>query len=91
MFFSPQAIGDHLGVLSPVAAAAVTPLQLQLLTTTQEKDLVRVRDLVFTRQLGKTHMDASPGSQATPSSRAPAAATLLLLATFLIYLSSHLA
>ncbi|KAJ1530842.1 hypothetical protein ONE63_005687 [Megalurothrips usitatus] len=48
-----QALGDHLAMLSPVTASAVTPLQQQQLSTTQEVPLVRVRNLAFTRHLGK--------------------------------------
>lgn len=87
-----QALGDHLGVLSPVAAAAVTPLQLQSLTTTQEKALVRVRDLVFSRHLGAMSVDElNPVPGAAPALRAPAAPALLAIAVLLASFFSRLA
>ena len=84
--FGTQAIGDHLAVLSPVAAAAVTPQQSQELTYGQAASLIRVRNLAFTRLLGRP--DSRSGdkpSSAARTRRAPL--TLALTTTLTITLS----
>lgn len=76
-----QALGDHLGVLSPVAAAAVTPLQQQDMTSNQLAALLRVRNLAFTRQLGKSDHDdfEYPTTDSSPRQRPHASLLVLLL------------
>ncbi|KAK3911028.1 Otoancorin [Frankliniella fusca] len=75
------ALGDHVGVLSPVAAAAVTPLQQQDMTSNQQAALLRVRNLAFTRHLGKGDQDPEGyhPSAASCTRQPPAVALLALL------------
>lgn len=82
-----MALGDHLAMLSPVAASAVTPVHLHLLPTRHEAYLVRIRNLIFTRQLGRPeHGDWNAGgpspSSATGSSAS--AASVALTAALLV-------
>lgn len=77
--FGTQAIGDHLAVLSPVAASAVTPRQSHELTHGQAASLLRVRNLAFTRLLGRPDSDSGDEpSSAARTRRAPLALTLTL-------------
>ncbi|KAE8750451.1 hypothetical protein FOCC_FOCC002745 [Frankliniella occidentalis] len=84
-----QALGDHLGVLSPVAAAAVTPLQQQDMTSNQLAALLRVRNLAFTRQLGKSDHDdfEYPTTDSSPRQR-PHVSLLVLLLILPYFLST---